>query len=141
MPRQRTRLDPKRATTRLMIPVVAVLAFAGCDKIGPMREHNPENKVNSPSDPHHIPPPGDGPIIDPSTGRPLANVRVRKAVETDPPRRRGRRQFEVHLRRGSALPRGNQSSHFPRTSSHFLARVKLLILPYSCENARKTRKY
>jgi hypothetical protein len=46
------------------------LMLSGCDKIGPTREHNAENKVNSPSDPHYIPPPGSSPRIDQRTGEP-----------------------------------------------------------------------
>lgn len=46
------------------------LAVSGCDKIGPMRDHNPQNKVNSPSDPAYQPPSDEKPILDLHTGKP-----------------------------------------------------------------------
>ena len=46
------------------------LNLAGCDKIGPMRDHHPENKVHSPSSPSYQPPLDEKPILNIRTGEP-----------------------------------------------------------------------
>jgi hypothetical protein len=50
--------------------ILAAIAPLGCDKIGPMRDHHPENKVNSPSDPDYKPPFDEKPILNMRTGQP-----------------------------------------------------------------------
>jgi hypothetical protein len=49
---------------------VICLTLSACDKIGPMRDHNPQNKVNSPSDAAYQPPWDEKPIVDFHTGEP-----------------------------------------------------------------------
>jgi hypothetical protein len=49
---------------------VTFLALSGCDKVGPMRDYNPQNKVNSPSDPAYQPRWDEKPILDRHTGEP-----------------------------------------------------------------------
>jgi hypothetical protein len=49
---------------------VMCVGLLGCDKIGPMRDHNPQNKVNSPSNPAYQPPADEKPILDIHTGKP-----------------------------------------------------------------------
>ena len=51
--------------------VAASLVLLGCDKLGPMREHNTENKVHSPSSPAYQPPPDEKPLMNMHTGQPL----------------------------------------------------------------------
>jgi predicted small lipoprotein YifL len=55
---------------KLTALLVAGLSLTGCHLIGPLRDHNPENKVNSPSNPAYQPPADEKPIIVPRTNQP-----------------------------------------------------------------------
>lgn len=73
--RAMTRL-PSQSVVRIhylgtvVLIVLAAIAPLGCDKIGPMRDHHPENKVNSPSSPDYKPPADEKPIMNMKTGQP-----------------------------------------------------------------------
>jgi hypothetical protein len=50
--------------------IFMAIALSGCHRLGPTRDVNPENKVNSPSSTEYKPPADENPIINPHTGQP-----------------------------------------------------------------------